>query len=61
MDTPALNVGDDASMIAVRTGAALAVARSAHTRAAAFAELVQSLMNSGVTVVGSVFNDVPAK
>ncbi len=60
MDTPALNVGDDASMIAVRTGAALAVARSARTRAAAFAELVQSLMNSGVTVVGSVFNDVPA-
>lgn len=60
MDTPALNVGDDASMIAVRTGAALAVARSARTRAAAFAELLQSLMNSGVTVVGSVFNDVPA-
>lgn len=60
MDTPALNIGDDASMIAVRTGAALAVARSARTRAAAFAELVQSLMNSGVTVVGSVFNDVPA-
>jgi protein-tyrosine kinase len=60
MDTPAFASGDDAAMIAVRTGAALAVARAAHTRAAAFSELVQGLMNSGVTVVGSVFNDVPA-
>jgi protein-tyrosine kinase len=59
IDTPALSVGDDAAMVAVRTGAALAVARGAQTRLAAFRELVQALMNSGVSVVGSVFNDVP--
>jgi Mrp family chromosome partitioning ATPase len=60
VDTPALATGDDAAMIAARTGAALAVARTAQTRRAAFADLVQGLMNSGVTVVGSVFNDVPS-
>lgn len=59
IDTPALATGDDAAMIAVRTGAAIAVARAAQTRATAFAEIVRGLMNSGVTVVGSVFNDVP--
>ncbi len=31
------------------------------TNAAAFAHLVQGLMNAGVSVVGSVLNDVPAK
>ena len=60
IDTPAMSVGEDAAMIAVRTGAALAVARSARTRVANFADLVQGLMNSGVTVVGSVLNDVPS-
>jgi len=61
MDTPALSSGDDAPMIAVRTGTALAVARAAQTRTAAFADMVHGLMSSGVTVVGSVFNDVPAR
>jgi len=60
VDTPALATGDDAAMIAVRTGAAIAIARGAQTRANAFAEVVRGLMNSGVTVVGSVFNDVPS-
>jgi protein-tyrosine kinase len=60
IDTPAMAVGEDAAMIAVRTGAALAVARSAQTRVAAFADLVQGLMNAGVSVVGSVLNEVPA-
>ena len=60
IDTPALSVGEDAAMIAVRTGAALAVARNAQTRVAAFADLVQGLMNAGVCVVGSVLNEVPA-
>ena len=60
IDTPALSVGEDAAMIAVRTGAALAVARSSQTKVAAFSDMVQGLMNAGVSVVGSVLNDVPA-
>jgi len=60
IDTPALSVGEDAAMIAVRTGAALAVARNAQTKVAEFTDLVQGLMNAGVNVVGSVLNEVPA-
>ena len=60
IDTPALSVGEDAAMIAVRTGAALAVARSAQTKVAEFTDLVQGLMNTGVNVVGSVLNEVPS-
>ncbi|WP_280152750.1 chain length determinant protein tyrosine kinase EpsG [Piscinibacter sp. XHJ-5] len=61
IDTPALAIGEDAAMIAVRTGAALAVARTAQTRVNAFNDMVQGLMNAGVSVVGSVLNDVPEK
>ena len=61
IDTPAMSVGEDAAMIAVRTGAALAVAHSSQTRVSAFSDLVQGLMNAGVAVVGSVLNDVPNK
>ena len=61
IDTPALSAGEDAAMIAVRTGAALAVARNSQTSVAAFADMVQGLMNAGVNVVGSVLNDLPAK
>ena len=60
IDTPAMSVGEDAAMIAVRTGAALAVARSSQTKVAAFTDLVQGLMNAGVSVVGSVLNEVPS-
>ena len=59
IDTPALSVGEDAAMIAVRTGAVLAVAHSSQTKVAAFTDLVQGLMNAGVSVVGSVLNEVP--
>jgi protein-tyrosine kinase len=59
IDTPALSSGEDGAMIAVRTGAALAVARSGHTRMNAFTDMVQGLMHAGVAVVGSVLNDVP--
>lgn len=59
IDTPALSCGEDAAMISVRTGAALVVARSTETKVAAFADLVQGLMNAGVNVVGSVLNEVP--
>ena len=61
VDTPAMSSGDDAAMIAVRTGAALAVARSGSTRVAAFTDLVQGLSDAGVAVVGSVLNEVPLK
>lgn len=61
IDTPALSVGEDAAMIAVRTGAVLAVAHSSQTKVAAFTDLVQGLMNAGVCVVGSVLNEVPVR
>jgi protein-tyrosine kinase len=61
IDTPALTAGEDAAMISVRTGAALAVARTAQTRIHAFNDMVQGFMNAGVAVVGSVLNDVPEK
>jgi receptor protein-tyrosine kinase len=59
IDTPALSCGEDAAMIAVRTGAALAMARSGQTRVASFNDMAQGLMNAGVAVVGSVLNEVP--
>ena len=61
IDTPALCAGEDAAMIAVRTGSALAMARTAQTRVHAFNDMVQGLVNAGVNVVGSVLNDVPEK
>ena len=61
VDTPAMNVGEDGAMIAVKTGAALAVARSGSTRVATFTDLVRGLMDAGVAVVGSVLNEVPLK
>ena len=61
VDTPAMASGEDAAMIAVRTGAALAVARGGSTRVAAYSDLVQGLMDAGVAVVGSVLNEVPVK
>jgi protein-tyrosine kinase len=61
VDTPAISTGEDAFMTAVRTGAAIAVARSSKTKVSAFSDLVQGLMNAGVSVVGSVLNEVPAK
>ena len=61
VDTPALSVGEDGALIAVKTGAAVAVARSGRTQAPAFNEMIQDLMNSGVNVVGSVLNDIPKK
>jgi receptor protein-tyrosine kinase len=61
VDTPAMSTGEDAAMIAVRTSAALAIARSGSTRVAAFNDLVRGLMDAGVSVVGSVLNEVPFK
>ena len=61
VDTPAMTIGEDAAMIAVRTGAALAIARSGATRVAAFTDLVRGLTEAGVAVVGTVLNEVPLK
>jgi protein-tyrosine kinase len=61
IDTPALSAGEDGAMMAVRTGAALAVARTGKTRMADFNDMVHGLMNAGVAVVGSVLNEVPLK
>jgi len=61
VDTPAMASGEDAAMIAVRTGAALAIARAGSTSVASFTDLVQGLMDAGVAVVGSVLNEVPLK
>lgn len=61
IDTPSLASGEDAAMIAVRTGAVLAVARSKQTRVAAFDDMVVGLTHAGVAVVGTVLNDVPLK
>ena len=59
IDTPAISVGDDAAIVAIRSGAALAVARTGLTRLPAFNDLVRGLGEAGVAVVGSVYNDVP--
>ena len=61
VDTPAMSTGEDAAMIAVRTGAALAIARSGATYVASFNDMVRGLMDAGVSVVGSVLNEVPLK
>lgn len=59
IDTPAAAGCADASLIAIRAGAALVVARRNETRVAAFAGLTKSLAGAGVTVVGSVLNAPP--
>ena len=59
LDTPALAEGEDGAMLAVRTGAALAVARAGRTRMADFQDMVQGLMSAGVAVVGTVLNEAP--
>ncbi len=58
IDTPALAHGEDAVLTAARAGAALVVARSHCTRMRHLTDLVRGLDNAGVTVVGSVLNDV---
>jgi receptor protein-tyrosine kinase len=61
VDTPAFSSGADANMLAARAGGALMVARSRETRVAGLVEMSKVLGQAGVTVVGSVFNDVPAE
>lgn len=59
VDTPHMSAGADTTLVAVRAGAAFAVARMIETRVGAFREMVQELKRCGVEVVGSVLNDPP--
>jgi len=61
LDTPALAEGEDGAMLAVRTGAALAVARAGRTRMTDFQDMVQGLMSAGVAIVGTVLNEAQPK
>jgi receptor protein-tyrosine kinase len=58
IDTPCLSEGDDGAIIAIRSGAALAVAQARRTKVADFNDLLEGLSNAGVAVVGSVLNEV---
>ena len=60
LDTSSLSEGEDGAMVAIRAGAAVAVAQATQTRMTDFNDLVQGLMNAGVAVVGSVLNEVVA-
>ena len=60
LDTSSLSDGEDGAMVAIRAGAAITVAQATQTRVADFNDLVQGLMNAGVSVVGSVLNEVVA-
>jgi len=61
IDTPSFGSGEDAVPIALRAGAALAVARTAQTRLSDFTDMVSGLGAIGVAVVGSVLNDFPRR
>ncbi|MES2978497.1 MAG: chain length determinant protein tyrosine kinase EpsG [Pseudomonadota bacterium] len=58
IDTPAASHCADAHTVAVRAGAALLVARQNSSSVPQMAQLTHGLREFGVTVVGSVLNDV---
>lgn len=60
IDTPGLSDGDDAILVTARAGAALAVARSRHTKVDAFRSMLAEMKAMGVLVTGTVLNDIPA-
>lgn len=61
LDTPGLTDGDDAILVTARAGAALAVARSRHTKVDAFRSMLAEIKAMGIQVTGTVLNDVPAQ
>ena len=61
VDTPSIDSGTDALMVARSAGAALVIARTNMTRVANFSEAVDAMTDAGVSVVGSVLVDVPAR
>ena len=58
IDTPAASAYADAHTVAVRAGAALLVARQGSSSVPQMVQLTQGLRDFGVTVLGSVLNDV---
>jgi chain length determinant protein tyrosine kinase EpsG len=58
IDTPPASVCADAHTVAVRAGAALIVARQNSSSMPQLAQFTHSLREFGVTLVGSVLNDV---
>lgn len=61
VDTPAINSGADAMMLARSAGAALVVARTNTTRVSEFNDAVGAMSAGGVDVVGSVLVDVASR
>ena len=61
IDTPSLQHGADAILLARFAGASLAVARTHLTRPSEFKEMVAYMNGSGIKVVGSALLDVPKK
>lgn len=57
VDTPAASAGADASVIAARCGAAIAIARRGRSRMAALQELVRLLQDGPTRLVGALLND----
>jgi len=57
IDTPPSQASADAQVIAAKAGSALVLARRNHTTESALRPTVQSLLDSKVTVVGSVINE----
>ena len=61
IDTPAHESGADATLLGRTCGAALAVARTNLTRTVAFTDLVGTMADAGVRMVGSVLIDVATR
>lgn len=57
LDTPAAQLGSDASVIAARCGGALVVARKNSSRVNALQELVSTVAESSAKVVGVIMNE----
>lgn len=57
VDTPAMQYGADATVIAARCGAALVLARKDESRVAALEHLVANLGQGATTVAGVIFNE----
>jgi receptor protein-tyrosine kinase len=61
VDTPAVESGADAALLARAVGAVLVVARNHVTRVNSFNDVVGSLVDFNVQIVGSVLVDVPGQ
>jgi protein-tyrosine kinase len=61
IDTPAIEQGPDALLLARGAGASLIVARTNLTRTAQFDDAIAAMAESNVFVVGSVLVDVAAR